>query len=123
MGQQVWNMQSISGDHYCLGLYHNEDSGNLMLYLNSNIFLIDFFILDDKTFQFYIGNEFMKLNIIKSNEIYIYELKVDLESPTPLNIAMSKNEENEQKSILFGLIVFCIVLLLVFIYNFNFRYK
>ena len=122
MGQQVWTMNSISGDHYTLGLYHGEDSGNFMLYMNNDIFLIDYNILDDKVYQFYIGNEFMKLSIAKKESSFIYTLDVDTESPTPLNLAMQKNERSDQNFLLFGLIFISILLFLLFIYNYFVRY-
>ncbi|MEO6189201.1 MAG: hypothetical protein ABIO44_01440 [Saprospiraceae bacterium] len=115
-------MNSITGDHYTLGLYHGEDSGNFMLYMNNDIFLIDYNILEDKVYQFYIGNEFMKLSIVKKESSFIYTLDVDTESPTPLNLAMQRNERSDQNFLLFGLIIISILLLLLFIYNYFVRY-
>ena len=123
MGQQVWEMDSITGEHYTLGLYHGEESGHLMLYMNENIFLIDYNILENKIYQFYIGNEFMKLNIRKVNLIFEYSLEVDTESPTPLNQVYKKNKINDEKILLFGLIFISIILVGLFIYNYYFRYR
>lgn len=67
LAQQVWNMTDISGEEYSLGLYHGEETGHLMVYLNESILIIDFKILNDKTYHFYIGHELMELKISKKN--------------------------------------------------------
>lgn len=123
MGQQVWIMDSITGEHYTLGLYHGEDSGNVLIYLNNEIFLIDYKIFEYKTYNFFIGNEFMKLTIQKIKEDFEYLLEVDKETPTPLNSAIKKQEKEEQNFQLFGLIFICLVLVALFIYNYYARYR
>ncbi len=123
MGQQIWNMDSVTGEHYTLGLYHGEESGNVVIYLNNEIFLIDYKILEQKSYNFFIGNEFMKLTIKKMKEDFEYLLEVDTETPTPLNSAMKKQEDEEQNFQLFGLIFICILLLALFIYNYYAKYR
>ncbi|NOT36775.1 MAG: hypothetical protein HOP11_05310 [Saprospiraceae bacterium] len=123
MGQQVWDMDDISGEHFTLGLYHGEETGSLMLYLNNDIFLIDFKILDNKTYNFFLGNEFMKLSINKISSGYEYRLEVDKETPTPLNEAVKKAEDEERNILLVVLIVLSVILAILFIYNYYARYR
>lgn len=123
MGQQVWEMDSVTGTHYTLGLFHGDDTGNLMVYLNNDIFLIDFKILDTKSYNFFIGEEFMRLSILKAASGFEYLLEVDKESPTPLNNAIKKSENEEQNLLLLGLILMSIILAAIFIYNYYARYK
>ncbi len=123
MGQQVWEMDSITGEHYTLGLYHGEDTGHVMIYMNNEIFLIDFNILESKIYQFFIGHEFMKLSITKKEQNFEYHLQVDTDSDTPLNSSIRKNEERDEYLLLAGLIVVSSILLVVFIYNYYGRYK
>ena len=66
MGQQIWNIMDITGEEYVLGIYHGEDSGHVVVYLNNNIIIIDFKILMSKTYHFFIGHEFMQLKIVKN---------------------------------------------------------
>lgn len=115
MAQQVWNMTDISGEEYTLGLYHGEESGNLMVYLNNSIMIIDFKILGDKSYHFYLGNEFMHLKIQKHNTDFIYTLEVDKESDTPYNVALRKQQKTEQIQMIIGLGVVIILLLFFFI--------
>ncbi|MCC6816243.1 MAG: hypothetical protein IT267_07525 [Saprospiraceae bacterium] len=116
-------MNSITGDHYTLGLYHGEESGNLVIYLNNDIFIIDFKVMEDKEYSFFIGNELMKLEIKRNQNEFNYELKVDQETDTPLNSAFKKRENEDEKLLLTGLIVVSILLLVLFIFNYYARYS
>lgn len=122
MGQQIWNMDSVTGDHYTIGLYHGEESGNVVLYMNNEVFLIDFNILEDKNYHFFVGHEFMCLSILRKNEEYFYNLQVDKDTPTPLNTAIRKSEAADEKLLLTGMIAASILLLALFIYNCYVRY-
>ncbi len=123
MAQQIWEMDSLSGEHYTLGLYHGEETGHLVVYLNNEIFLIDFNILEEKNYNFFIGNEFMKLTICPHNNSYKYLLNVDTETPTPLNAALKKSKNQDENLLLTGLILTSILLIIFFIFNYIYRYS
>jgi TRAP-type mannitol/chloroaromatic compound transport system permease small subunit len=115
LAQQIWNMTDISGDEYSLGLYHGEESGHLMVYLNESILIIDFKILNDKTYHFYIGHELMELKISKRENDYVYTLEADVVSGTPYNIALQKSERTEQNNIMIGLTISILLLATILI--------
>jgi len=108
-------MTDISGEDYSLGLYHGEESGHLMVYLNESILIIDFNILTDKTYHFYIGHELMELKICKKENKFVYTLEADVVSGTPYNKAFQKSERTEQNNILIGLIISIVLLATIFI--------
>ena len=118
MGQQIWNIMDITGEEYVLGIYHGEDSGHVVVYLNNNIIIIDFKILMSKTYHFFIGHEFMQLKIVKNKEEYTYSLEVDTEAKTPYNL--QAREEIDQRNMMIGLFII-IVLLTIFLYFRNFK--
>lgn len=117
MAQQVWYMKDITGDEYTLGLYHGEESGNLMVYLNNAIMIIDFKINGNKDYHFYIGHEFMHLRIVKKSDQYEYQLSVDTESDTPYNLSLRKGAREEQSMMMVGMGIIIVLLLLFFIYR------
>ena len=120
MGQQIWNIMDITGEEYVLGIYHGEDSGHVVVYLNNNIIIIDFKILMSKTYHFFIGHEFMQLKIVKNKEEYTYSLEVDTEAKTPYDLQLKAREEIDQRNMMIGLFII-IVLLTIFLYFRNFK--
>ncbi len=117
MAQQIWHMKDVTGAEYTLGLYHGEESGNLMVYLNNAIMIIDFKIKQNKDYHFYIGKEFMLLRIKKISEHYEYSLTVDTESDTPYNLSIRKQAREEQYLMIIGMGVVIILLTLFFLFR------
>ena len=61
MGQLRWTYLGDSGQQYKVGLYHGENSGHLLLYVNSSPVLIDFSVSDSKKYSLFIGDELCDL--------------------------------------------------------------
>ncbi|MBK9270756.1 MAG: hypothetical protein IPM48_04095 [Saprospiraceae bacterium] len=108
-------MTDITGEEYTLGLYHGEESGNIMVYLNQSIMIIDFKIFEDKSYHFYIGHELLHLQIKKQDKEFLYSLLVDTESDTPYNLARKKSERDDQKNIKIGLAISILILIVFFV--------
>lgn len=117
MGQQTWNILDITGEEYTLGIYHGEESGHVVVYLNNTIMIIDFKILMSKSYHFFIGHEFMHLKIIKNLEEYSYSLEVDLNADTPYNIQLKEREQIDQRNMIFGLLVAILLLASLFLFR------
>jgi len=120
MGQQTWNILDITGEEYTLGIYHGEESGHVVVYLNNNIMIIDFKILMSKSYHFFIGHEFMHLKIIKNMEEYTYSLEVDTDADTPYNIQLKAREQVDQRNMMIGLFIAIILLSALFFFR-NFK--
>ena len=110
MGQQVWNMDSVTGDHYTVGLYHGEDRQRGIVYEQWSIFwLISTFL---RTRNIILCRPWIHVSEYnaKKNEEYFYDLQVDRDTPTPLNTAIRKSESVDE-NFTTGMIVASILLL------------
>ena len=98
MAQLSWQYADPFGHQYNIGVYHGSDSGHVLIHCNEELLLVDFSIVDDKQYSFYIGEEFFELDLRKRSEAFTYELKINKEISTPLNNIRNK-VENEYATI------------------------
>lgn len=59
-------------------MYHGDDSGHLMLLVNSEIILIDFNRKDSHSYSFYIENQLLEFAIDEKDSEYDYVLTPQL---------------------------------------------
>ena len=78
-----------------IGLYHGDDSGHVLMHVNGEPMIIDFSIKDAKEYSFYVGPQLFNLHFEKSSEQFIYNLVRDEETPTQLNVARKKSEQED----------------------------
>lgn len=106
MNQRQWIIQSDTGKNHLLGIMHGPKTGHLLVYLNSKIMLIDFKILDDKSYSFFIDDELCEFIINKEDpqHTFSYELKLDTHTATPKNVERNKIKRRELFLIL-GLLI------------------
>lgn len=74
MAQLNWTYYSTSGRPYALDMYHGEVSGHLILFVNSNVTMIEFSQKEPCSFSFYIENQLIEFNIKKEKTEFKYEL-------------------------------------------------
>lgn len=87
MAQSNWTYSDPYGHQFNIGLYHGTKSGHVIVYCNKNILLIDFSILTTKKYSFYVGEEFLELELTKNQaKKFEYKLSVNHEIHTSLNI-------------------------------------
>jgi hypothetical protein len=111
MAQQVWTFYDRSGTLHTFGIYHGEDSGHVMAYLDNAIMILDFKILDNKTYSFYYDEELLHFKIVKKGDFYEYKLENDLNAPTPLN-EKNKLETRQERKII--MLLFAIILVVAY---------
>ena len=76
--QYTWTYTDPPNTIYNIGLYHGLDTGHVMVYCNDSIVIIDFNILEQKKYSFYIGEEFFELFLNKNEDgSFSYELKIN----------------------------------------------
>ncbi len=93
--QYTWTYTDPLNTIYNIGLYHGLDTGHVMVYCNDSIVIIDFSILEQKKYSFYVGEEFFELYLNKNEDAsFSYELKINNTVNTPLN----KQRNAEQKN-------------------------
>ena len=86
MAQKTWQVKPQNTQRpYEVGVYHGERSGHLVIYINSKIFKIDFFVKDNQMYSFMLDGELCELYIIKTANGFEYDLQFNFESPTELN--------------------------------------
>jgi hypothetical protein len=66
---------------------HGDGSGNLMIYYNDKIMVIDFKVFESKSYKFFIDEKLCEIFIIKhpKNKGYQYEFKFDNKTKTAYN--------------------------------------
>ena len=91
MAQQVWNFKDQFGVDHSFGIYHGEESGHFISYLDNQIMHIDF-----------IGEHQFK-----------YDFTSDTESSTPFNEYLSKSKNESTKHIWWGIIALLLIIKLI----------
>lgn len=87
-----WVYASPTQKQYAVGLYHGDKSRHVLVYINNRISVIDFSIKEDKTYSFYIEEEFCELSLQRETDHWAYDFKVNTELQTPANIIRRKRE-------------------------------
>ena len=111
MAQQFWTFHDQASVEHTFGIYHGEDSGHFVAYLDDKVMIIDFGILDDKSYNFFFERELLKLDIHKLDDGYAYTLNVDKETNTELNVEI-KTERKEEIHII---VLIVLIVLVVFL--------
>jgi len=114
MSQLTWTVLDDVGGKFHVGIYHGEFSGHLMVYCDWKIIIVDFNVLETKSYSFYLGQEFCHLDVLKTEKGFKYALQKDNKAKTPLNIA--RKQADRRDSIKSILVIGCIFLVLVIVY-------
>ncbi len=114
MAQQFWTFHDQSGTEHTFGIFHGEDSGHFVAYLDDRVMIIDFGILDDKTYNFFFERELLKLDIQKKEQEFIYTLNVDKETNTELNVEIKTERKDEIHIIILIIIIVIVVFLTLY---------
>lgn len=109
MSQLNWTVLDDFGRKYNIGLYHGDASGHLMVYCNKNVLLIDFHVLKDKKYSFYLGEELCELNVNKEKEAFSYGLTKNNEVNTPLNLQRKEKEKESNMKTMFVAVILTLV--------------
>lgn len=115
MAQQFWHFFDQTGVEHTFGIYHSEDSGHFVAYLDDRVMIIDFSILEDKIFHFYFDRELLTFEIKKIEAGFIYTLKVDKDAETELNIELKKERKEEIHIIILTLIILLAIFLTLYL--------
>ena len=85
MNRFNWTYVDINGSPHNVGVMHGAESGNLLIYCDSNIIHIRFKIFDSTSLSFFIEEELCELSIEKQGDNFLYGFTIDREADTPLN--------------------------------------
>ncbi len=102
-----------------MGIYHGEESCNVLIYCNATILDVDFDVLETKEYSFFLGAELVRLEIEKNDEgNFLYGLYLDKKADTPLN-RWQKTESRKNNTITFFLGAGMFTLVSILVYTFR----
>lgn len=114
MNQFTWTFVDDFGSRNVVGIAHGAETGHLVVYCNSNIILIDFKVLNDYDYSFFIGDELFNLEIRAERKgKFSYSCKIDKKANTPRNKVRQQQDKKHWKQILaligglFAFVFFC----------------
>ena len=83
MSQWRWTFYDPHQGTQTLGLYHGEDSGHVMIYLNQKVVIIDFMVHKTKTYSLMVNELLVKLNLVENNGEFTYDFESESTSIEP----------------------------------------
>ena len=121
MNQLNWTYLSDYGKRHQVGMMHGPVSGHLLVHCNSNIIIIDFSILDDKSYSFFIEEELCELKIQKEDGQFLYSFETNGQVNTPLNQARKKRNKRDlvQSLAFLGSILLLVIGVSIAVLSFN----
>ena len=78
MNRFNWTYVADKGVKHHVGLMHGAESGHLLVYCDAKIILIDFEILEDKKYSFFIDEQLCEISIEKIKGQFYYSFEVFL---------------------------------------------
>lgn len=83
-------------------LYHGNKTGHVLIHCNMKIMLIDFGVLQSKTYSFFIENELCEIVMERKGNQFFYDFEINRQVDTPLNRARNQLEKKHwRQSLLF----------------------
>lgn len=112
MSQANWAYCNKRGQLYKVGVYHGEDSGNVLIYCNNQILTIDFEVNQPKSYTFFLDQDICEVSIQASTQGYDYDFRVNDEKASDPPHQKTKAAE-EQSYLLYaslaGLLLFSLI--------------
>ena len=117
MAQRTWRYTGTGSQVYNFGVYHGEDSGHLMVHCNNKVVLVEFNVLDSDTFSFFIEEDLIELAVMKTEEGFDYDLKINKEIDTPINRKRKTEKRQIIKTVLIFIVTLAIILTTLLIFS------
>ena len=111
MSRLAWTYVDDYGDKYRVFLVHVAPNGHIVIQCNNKIIIIDFNVLRNKKYSFFLGPELCELNVKKEDENFTYGLTINQTADTPLNELRRKYRNRD---LLWTLLIFVLLLSSVF---------
>lgn len=86
-----------------------------MVYINGRVVVIDFNVLQTKSYSFLIEDQLCDLQVNNQNGSFAYNFSIDRKANTPGNIRRRKRERRDTiRSVAFGVCLLSVILVAVF---------
>lgn len=117
MSRLAWTYVDDYGDKYNVGIVHVAPNGHVVVQCNNRIIIIDFNVLKNKTYSFFLGPELCELNVKREDEKFSYGLKINQRADTPLNKLRRKYRKRD---LFWTLLIFGMLISSVFFFSYTF---
>ncbi len=94
--------------HHHVGLFHGPQTGNLMIYCDNDILVVDFLVFDSKVYTFFIEDELLEVRLERKGDEMYYSFVINKKADTLRNRLRKKIEQKNLKH----LWIFIVVLVL-----------
>lgn len=111
MAQLNWIYYSLTGFPYSIDMYHGEDSGHLILFVNSEIILIEFDQKEGSSHSFYIESQLLEFKIEGEEPSYDYTI-----TPQIIPYSSSSGEKYFDEHFWIPLIIIIIAVNLIIVF-------
>jgi len=75
MSEARWTFYGPQSGHQTMGLYHGDESGHVVVYHNSNVIIVDFQILESKSYSIHFNDCLITLGIERDGNDFDYSFK------------------------------------------------
>jgi|GEM_PF-3273016 len=75
MSESRWTYYDPAQGTQTLGLYHGQDSGNVVIYHNYHVLIVDFMVHQTKSYSFMVNENLVKLKVLKDNGKFDYKFE------------------------------------------------
>lgn len=120
MAQLSWTYVADGGKHFNVGLFHGPKTGHLLVHCNKQPVIIDFHVLESKTYPLFLDDELFELKVDLKKGQFSYGLEIDKQADTPRNrIRKKRDKKHFRQTVVFfaGLVglatIFCAFMLFV----------
>jgi hypothetical protein len=116
MSQSTWLYSDKNGTDYEINIYHGDESGHILIYVNDKIMQIDFGIFNAQNYTFLIDDVLFELSVYAAPDGFEYRLSGD---GAPLENKLNiKNLPTDKKEYTGTLAIFLLgfLLLLILLY-------
>ena len=85
MAQRNWIYVGDDGKKYNVGIFHGQKTGHVLIHCNLKILMIDFSVIDSKSYSFFLGEELCGIKLNRAGDKFFYDFDIDEEVDTPIN--------------------------------------
>ncbi|MCO6490129.1 MAG: hypothetical protein J5I98_17080 [Phaeodactylibacter sp.] len=100
MAQFNWTYVSDTGRKFNVGIYHGAKTGHLVVYCNLRVVLIDFNVLETRTYPLFLDDELCELTIERRDNEFRYGFDINRKADTPRNRHRKKVEKKHWRQTL-----------------------
>jgi len=121
MNKFHWTYVDDYGKAHQVGLMHGARTGHVLVHCNTKIILIDFKVLQSKTYSLFIDEELCEISIERKDNQFLYGFEINKDVDTPLNRSRKAEEKKHiwQGVLFFGGILLSVAIIFAVMTNYK----